>query len=139
MSSLDDIAIVVQQGNADTDSPSGQVLAILSEIESMLGALIDSGNTDSIDIRSLPMMPGDYEMLKKRLGQGEVSATVNALGPTQIQETGIHGVWWVTHYNADNDVMAEFIEVCQVPAMINTDMEDVQEGRGELNELILSN
>jgi hydrogenase-1 operon protein HyaF len=128
MSSLDDIAVYVEEDVAVSSTPSGQVLAIVTEIESMLSALVENGKTDSIDIRSLPMMPGDYESLKKILGEGEVSATVQALGPTQIQETGIHGVWWVTHYNSDDEVMAEFIEVSQVPAIVNTDKEDIKEG-----------
>ena len=63
MSKLEDIEVRVEQ----TNSPS-QVLAILNELQSKLTALAEQGTNDSIDLRSLPLFPGDYEQLKERLG-----------------------------------------------------------------------
>ena len=70
MSGLDDINIAV----IDIDDSEGglreNVRAILQEIATMLEALVESGadavsgETRAIDIRSLPLLPGDYEALE---------------------------------------------------------------------------
>lgn len=109
-------------------STNGNAVPILHEIETLLNELVASGKSAAIDLRSLPLLPGDYEKLKEVLGQGEVSATIDAMGPTQVRETAIHGVWWVTHYNSDAAVIAEFIEVTTMPGILRTHPVDVRVG-----------
>lgn len=117
---------------------SGNAMPILYEIESLLKDLVESGKTASIDLRSLPLLPGDYEKLQEVLGEGELSATLDALGPTQVRETSVHGVWWVTHRNSDETIIAEFIEVTTMPEILQTHPADARVGldrlRSRLNE-----
>jgi hydrogenase-1 operon protein HyaF len=94
----------------------------------LLNDLVTSGKSASIDLRSLPLLPGDYEKLKEVLGQGEVSATIDAMGLTQVCETAVHGVWWVTHYNSDETLIAEFIEVTTMPEILRTHPADAHAG-----------
>ena len=115
----DDDAGLTLSGNADP---------ILHEIRSLLKDLVTSGKSASIDLRSLPLLPSDYEKLKEVLGQGEVSATVDAMGLTQARETAVHGVWWVTHYNSDETIIAEFIEVTDMPEILRTHPADARVG-----------
>jgi hydrogenase-1 operon protein HyaF len=96
MNDLKGIPIAIA-GVDDEEMLSGNADPILHEIQSLLSDLVESGKSSSIDLRSLPLLPGDYEKLKEVLGQGEVSATLEALGVTHVRETAIHGVWWVTH------------------------------------------
>lgn len=105
---------------------------LLHEIASLLCDLVESGKSSSIDLRSLPLLPGDYEKLKDVLGQGEVSATLEALGATHVRETAIHGVWWVTHYNGDETIVAEFIEVTTMPEILRTHPADAGVGLDRL-------
>jgi hydrogenase-1 operon protein HyaF len=109
-------------------STHGNAMPILHEIEALLNDLVASGKTAAIDLRSLPLLPGDYARLKEVLGQGEVSATLEALGATQVRETAIHGVWWVTHCNSDASVIAEFIEVTYLPEILRTHPADARAG-----------
>ncbi|MCR4347103.1 MAG: hydrogenase expression/formation protein [Sulfuricaulis sp.] len=104
----------------------GNALPLLHEIEVLLSDLVTTGKSASIDLRSLPMLPDDYEKLLEVLGEGEVSATVNVLGPTLARETAIHGVWWVTHQNADGEVTAQFIEVTYLPEILKTHPADAR-------------
>jgi hydrogenase-1 operon protein HyaF len=127
MSGLSDIPVEVIDSCATAAEPSPQLLAILQELETMLKELIDSGEQNSIDIRSLPMMPGDYEQLKMILGEGEVQATVNTLGPSQVMETKIPGIWWISHRNAHDEVLAEFIEVTSLPEILKPQPGDLKE------------
>ena len=92
-----------EQNTPSDAAPSAQILALLQELRDMLDSLATSGQCSAIDIRSLPMLPGDYEFLTGFFGEGEVTATINALGPTSIKETRIPGIWWVTHRNANDD------------------------------------
>ncbi len=106
----------------------GNGRAILREIEQRLERLLTSGEESSIDLSRLPFGPGDHALLVDVLGEGEVSAVVNSLGPTQVRETAIPGVWWVTHCNADDEVMGEFIEITRCPEILLTPHDDLRDG-----------
>lgn len=132
MSGLSDIAVRVEQGGAD--EPSAQVLAIASEIARHLDVFLDSGEGASIDLRSLPLAPGDYQALKALLGEGEVSARLDALGPSEVRETAVPGVWWLVHRNAADEVMADLIEITDCPDILRTQKEDLRDGSRRLRD-----
>ena len=134
MSGLEDIKVQVEQGMVG--EPSAQVLAIANEIERHLKVYLQQGETASIDLRSLPMAPGDYQALKVLLGEGEVSARLDALGPSEIYETAVPGVWWLKHHNASNEVMADLIEITACPDILRTQQEDLHEGPEQLRARI---
>ncbi|HSD97461.1 MAG TPA: hydrogenase expression/formation C-terminal domain-containing protein [Sulfuricaulis sp.] len=127
MNDLKGIPIAIA-GVCDGLALSGNAGPVLHEVRSLLNDLVTSGKSASIDLRSLPLLPGDYEKLKVVLGQGEVSATLEALGVTHVRETAIHGVWWVTHYNSDATIIAEFIEVTTMPEILRTHPADARAG-----------
>ena len=62
----------------------GNIRALLSEIATCLEKLVKTGNTGMIDLNSLPLAPGEYEQLRQTLGQGEISARIEAIGPSEI-------------------------------------------------------
>ena len=131
MSALGDIGINVLSPGGDANAR-----AVLREIETLLQGLKAGGEGGSIDLGSLPLTPEDYDLLEASLGKGEVSAEVESLGPTEVTETGISGVWWITHYNADEEVMAEFIAVTLCPEILLTTLEDVSDGLQRLHALL---
>lgn len=104
----------------------GSSLAIVHEILNMLETLAASGERGEIDLRSLPMAPGEYSQLKALLGTGEAKIRLDLAGPTHCQETGISGVWWIRHCDLAGSVVAEFIEVAPVPALLVPTSEDLQ-------------
>jgi hydrogenase-1 operon protein HyaF len=140
MNPLSDIPVqLIPRDDEPTDlpaAPSPQALALLQELQNMLNTLMTKGESNSIDIRSLPMLPGDYEQIKSILGDGEVTATVSAMGPTRIHETRIPGIWWVTHSNANDEVMAEIIEVTPMPEILQTPEVELQHAGGRLGKII---
>jgi hydrogenase-1 operon protein HyaF len=116
----------------------GNIRALLSEIVARLEKLDDHGETGMIDLNSLPLAPGEYEQLRQILGQGEVSAHIEAIGVSEIIETLYPGVWWVTHYNVEGDIVADMIEIALLPEIIKSQPEDVKDGlarlKAQLNE-----
>lgn len=133
--SLRDIPIHSQP--ADSCSV-GNIRALLAEIAACLERLVASGETGLIDLNSLPFAPGEYELLHQTLGQGEVSARIEAIGPSEISETRYPGVWWVTHYNVEGDIVADTIEIARIPEIIKSQPEDIRAGlellRAQFNE-----
>jgi hydrogenase-1 operon protein HyaF len=119
MSGLKSIPVEVET------SPQGAAavsiaLPVLNEITAMLEALISSGQPSSIDLQREPLGTQDHAKLRDTLGRGELAAELDCLGPTQITETAVSGVWWVTHYSEDGRVVGEFIEVTTCPEMLIT-------------------
>ena len=132
MSRLKDIGIKVL--TPEPPDRGGYAHAILAELQAMVERLLTLGQEDSIDLRGLPMGPGDYDRLREILGQGEVVATIQAMGPTHIYETAYPGIWWVTHRNMDEEVVAELIEVALQPQILKSHGEDIREGLERLQE-----
>lgn len=136
MTGLSDIPVMV---NYSDDNETGvevteNVRALLTQISSMLSALINDDMIDSIDIHSLPLLPGEHEAIQTILGQGEVKANFDSLGTTTIYETALAGVWWVTHNNEEGDCIAETIEITTIPAILESQHDDIENACTALQE-----
>jgi hydrogenase-1 operon protein HyaF len=108
------------------------VQPLLHEIRHALAQLLDGGEARVIDLRSMPLAPGEEERLLDELGHGEVYARLHALGPSEIIETRFPGVWVVVHFNNDDEVIGKFIEVCDIPGLLRSQQEDIRQGLEQL-------
>lgn len=120
----------IQLGNELT----WNVQPILHEIRHALEELLESGETSIIDLRSIPLAPGEEEKIINVLGRGEINAHLNALGPSDIYETRYAGVWLITHYNESESVVSRFIEITELPAILKSQREDMTVGLEEITE-----
>lgn len=122
------IEIPLHAVGAVPTASGGALTAMLYEIAGMLEALIDSGETDSVDLRRAPLDAAEQRELKSLLGLGEVKATVDSLGQTEICETAIPGIWLISHRNPNGDTIGEFIEIATCPEMLGTHSADMRAG-----------
>lgn len=129
MSALEDIAVRVE-------AMSGNVMPLLHEIRHALRRVAEGGQGTTIDLGSLPMAPGEDKRIEEMLGQGEVRAELNALGPTVVQETRYPGVWFITHRNTEQEVVARFIEVTRMPALLLAQADDMRRAVNELDRTL---
>lgn len=113
------------------------ITPLLHEIYYALEKLLDSSEASVIDLMSLPMGPGDEDMLKKVLGGGEIEAQLHAMGRSSFRETGIAGVWWVEHFNVEDELIGKFLEISEVPMLLKSQPEDIRRSLTELNERVL--
>lgn len=143
MSRLSEIPIRIESAtrvdndNADEHSSGGLgggVTAILSELVSLLERLATSQQGAAIDLRSLPMSAQDRLELQRVLGTGEVQATLNAEGLSNIRETQVPGVWWVEHRDRHGELIAELIEVTRMPQILMSDSDEIAVGARALRE-----
>lgn len=119
-----DIPIEIET-SAQSSVYRGNALPILHEVRHALERLITTGAGTQIDLNAIPFGPGDEERLTQLLGTGEVRATIDALGPTLIQETAIPGVWLIDYHNEDGERLALHIEVATIPEILRTQAEDL--------------
>ena len=137
MSSLDNIGVkVINPLPTGADGLSGNADAILHEIVALLEAFTATGETGAIDLHSLLVTPTDYELLRTTLAEGEVHAQINAIGNTEVRETLYPGVWWLTYYNVEGDIVADLLEVTAVPEILKAPAEDICDGLVRLRELL---
>lgn len=105
--------------------PDPFVRSLMAEIARHLEALAKDGTVAAIDLRSLPLSSEDRARLDAALGRGEVSATVQAAGDSEIHETGFSGVWWVRHFGAGRALLTERIEIAPLPELLAAAPEDI--------------
>ena len=125
---------VISQGAQE--ALTGNAMAILREVASLLQKLVDEGLPGAIDLSALPLTPADKTWLSEKLGMGEVEISLDLNGDSQIHETTDPGVWWVTHKNENGAVIGEFIEVTSIPDMVPAQQEDIVRGSESLNFLM---
>jgi len=122
--------------SAPCASPTGNLIPLLHEIRHGLTRWLEQGDEHVIDLRSIPLAPGEADRLLEQLGAGEVSARLSALGPSDIIETRYPGVWLTTHYNENENIIGRFLEICAVPGILKSQAEDSRAGLERLeNEL----
>lgn len=137
MSGLKDIPIsVIAPPTEPTNGSSGNGAAILHEIADLLARLATDGSEGSIDLRALPLTPGDLAQLEGTLAAGAVKVEIDAAGPTDVFETVFPGVWRVRHRNEAGQTVAEFIEITACPEILKSHADDVREGWVRLRRLL---
>ena len=131
MSALQPTSIQDRFPTADPAVPAG-TRALLAEIAQLLGRLVQQGEPGAIDLGSLPLGPVDYLSLREALGEGEVDIRLDTAGRSRIRETGIAGVWWVEHRDADGQLLVELIEVARVPEIVGAPPADMEQALARL-------
>jgi len=128
---LSDIAVKIEQ----SDYNSGNLQSIITEIKYALQRLIEQKKEHSIDLRAMPWSPGEEQKLTELLGLGEVRIELDALGKSTFYETLYSGVWLVTHYNQEDEVIAKLIEITRLPGMVFAQTEDIKNSLEQLSGL----
>jgi len=134
--SLDAIPIHVINAPSAEPGLTGNAPPLLRELVQLVRRLLETGEPSAIDLSALPLTPADLDWLRERLGNGEISVTLQASGESTLEETACPGVWWVTHHNEQGAVTSQFIEVTFVPELVKAHPRDVAIGRESLELLI---
>jgi hydrogenase-1 operon protein HyaF len=108
---------------------SGNVEPLLHEIAHALERLIGLGQSSIIDLRGVPLAPGEEERILGFLGTGEVRAEFEAGGRSTVNESRFPGVWVVTHHDATGDIMSRLIEITRMPEILCSQAEELRDSR----------
>jgi len=112
---------------------SGNVEPLLHEIRHALSLLLNAGTATCIDLKCIPLAPGEEARIMESLGKGEVRVDLTASGNSEITETVFPGVWLVSHFNEQGETQARFIEITTVPEILCSQTSDIADGLARLN------
>jgi len=101
------------------------VMPLLHQIKHALQNLLENNVSEIIDLRSIPLAPGEEDRLLEILGEGEINAQLNALGLSSVIETLYNGVWLLTHHNDENEIISRHIEITYMPEILLSQKEDI--------------
>lgn len=110
----------------------GNAVAVLQELAELLDNLIRTDASAIINLGEIPLSDNDLQLLEETLGEGEIHAEVQALGLIEVRETGIPGVWWISHFDERERVTGEFLEVSYCPEILISPQEEVKAGLSSL-------
>jgi hydrogenase-1 operon protein HyaF len=106
--------------------------ALLTEIADLLHNLIAHQTPGCIDLLGLPLSAACLAALEQRLGCGEIMATLEASGISEIRETKFPGVWWISHADETGKIVAKLVEVAAVPEILHASRMDMVLGHARL-------
>jgi hydrogenase-1 operon protein HyaF len=65
---------------------------------------------------------------------GEVEITLSVDGQSRVRETSFPGIWWVEHRSPENELLAELLEITNIPEIIVTENDEVARSARSLRE-----
>jgi hydrogenase-1 operon protein HyaF len=122
VSALAGIAVTVELA-------SGNIEPLLHEIGHALERLLELGQASIVDLRGLPLAPGEEDRLLRFLGTGEVRAELDAGGRSTVNESRFPGVWVVTHHDPAGEIVGRLIEVTFVPEILRSQLKEMRDSR----------
>jgi hydrogenase-1 operon protein HyaF len=111
--------------------------ALLAEIDAQMRERPANGRAHVINLTLLPMTPEDHEMLDSALQIGPVAIISRGFGNCRITSTGARDVWRVRYFNSMNTLILSTIEVVGVPEVALAAVEDLEDSRTRLAELVV--
>jgi HupH hydrogenase expression protein, C-terminal conserved region len=114
---------------------SGNIEPLFHQIRHALQRLLREGSGVVIDLKAIPLAPGEEERILQLLGSGEVCAELNAFGRSEVRETAFPAVWVVTHYDTQDAPRTRFIEVTRIPPILCSQTPDITDGLARLEAL----
>jgi hypothetical protein len=134
MSRLRDIPIRVEFAPAEEcgGTIGAGILAILAEIATKLDTLFSHGESDAIDLRTLPLSAADSRQLEEALGHGETTIMLQADGESTIRETAVAGVWWHKHRDRQGTLLAEYLEIARVPDILPVESYELERAAADM-------
>lgn len=89
-----------------------------------------------INLTLLPQTEGDLAYLDAALGQGPVTILSRGYGNCRITATALRNVWWVQHFNSQEHLILNTLEVVDVPSAALAGQEDIEDSAGRLAEIL---
>ena len=89
-----------------------------------------------INLTLFPMTPEDHRVLEQALPVGPVAIISRGFGNCRITSTLARDVWRVQYFNNMNTLILNTIEVVDVPEVALAAVEDLDDSRERLAELV---
>lgn len=92
--------------------------------------------THVVNLSLLPITPPDLELLDATLGQGGASLLSRGYGTCRVDSTGLLNCWRVRHFNSEDRLILDSIEVTDAPVAVLAAPEDLADSATRLAEIL---
>jgi hydrogenase-1 operon protein HyaF len=110
--------------------------ALLAEIDAQMRERTGNGRAHVVNLTLFPMTPDDHDVLDRALPVGRVAMISRGFGNCRITSTLARDVWRVQYFNSMNTLILNTIEVVAVPEVALAAVEDLEDSRVRLAELV---
>ena len=110
--------------------------ALLHELQGQLKTRKPGSGPHVVNLTLFPMTPEDHQVLERALPIGNVAIISRGFGNCRITSTATRNVWRVQYFNSMNTLILNTIEVVDVPEVALAALEDLDDTRVRLAELI---
>jgi hydrogenase-1 operon protein HyaF len=110
--------------------------AVLIELDAQARSWSPGDLPHVVNLTLLPQTPEDLAYLDQRLGRGPVAILSRGYGSCRIVSTGLTRCWWVQHFNADERLILNTLEVVDLPAAALAAQEDIDDSADRLREIL---
>jgi hydrogenase-1 operon protein HyaF len=110
--------------------------ALLHELQAQLKVRKPGAAPHVLNLTLFPMTPEDHQVLERALPVGSVAIISRGFGNCRITSTAARNVWRVQYFNSMNTLILNTIEVVDVPEVALAALEDLDDTRARLAELI---
>ena len=89
-----------------------------------------------INLTLFPLTAGDHRVLEAALPVGPVAIMSRGFGNCRVTSTGARDVWRVQYFNNMNTLILDTIEVVDLPEVALAAVEDLEDSRARMAELV---
>ncbi len=109
---------------------------VLVEVNAAVAACRRGELPHLINLMLLPQTPEDLACLEATLGTGPVTLLSRGYGNARVGATRVSNCWRVRHYNSQDQLILDSIEVTQTPVAVLAAQEDIDDSTARLAEIL---
>jgi hydrogenase-1 operon protein HyaF len=118
--------------------PAGVMNApgVLAEINAQVARRGPQDLPHVVNLTLLPQTEQDLACLDQALGTGPVTLLSRGYGNCRVDAAGVRNVWWVRHFNSEDRLILNTIEVTPAPLAVLAAQEDIDDSAARLHEIL---
>ncbi len=110
--------------------------AVLIELNAQAADFSSDRPPHVVNLSLLPQTPADLDFLAATLGTGPVSLRSRGYGSCRVESTALRHCWRVRHYNSEDRMILDSIEIVEAPLAVVAAPEDLDDSGERLGEIL---
>ncbi len=110
--------------------------SILTELNAQVSQWRPGDPSHVVNLTLLPHSASDLAYLEQQLGPDTLTILSRGYGNCRITATALKHCWWVQHFNSDDRLILNSIEIADVPAAALAAQEDIEDSAARLVEIL---
>ena len=122
----------------DAQPPADVLTArsLLAELNTQIAPWRPGAPPHVINLTLLPHSASDLAYLEQQLGPGPLTILSRGYGNCRITATALQHCWWVQHFNSDDRLILNSIEIVDIPAAALAAPEDIHDSAARLADIL---